>query len=41
LPAEIIFRLTDKRKLENTFKKSQQNLDDLVKELKIPTALES
>ena len=41
LPAEIIFRLTEKRKLENIFKKSQQNLDGLVKELKIPTALDS
>jgi hypothetical protein len=41
LPAEIIFRLTEKRKLENKFKRSQQNLDALVKELKIPTALDS
>ena len=41
LPAEIIFRLTEKRKLENAFRKSQQNLDGLVKELKIPTALDS
>lgn len=41
LPAEILFRLTEKRKLEKMFKKSQQNLDILVKELKIPTALDS
>ena len=40
LPGEIIFRLTEKRKLENTFRKSQENLDSLVKELKIPTAVD-
>src|SRR5687767_7926043 len=41
LPGEIMFRLTEKRKLENAFRKSQHNLDGLAKELKIPTAVDS
>ena len=41
LTGEIIFRLIKKGKLENAFRKSLQNLDSLVKELRIPTALDS
>jgi len=41
LAAELIFRLTEKRKLENAFIKSQENLEGLAKELKIPTAVDS
>lgn len=41
LSAEIMFRLTKKRKLEENFRKSQVNLDSLVKQLKIPTAIKS
>ncbi|WP_276368857.1 DUF2652 domain-containing protein [Chryseolinea sp. H1M3-3] len=37
--AQLFFRLTRKRSLENTFRKSSQNLDNLVKDLKIPSAL--
>ncbi len=38
---QLFFGLTRKRKLENTFRKSAQNLDNLVKELKIPSAVDS
>lgn len=40
-PAELLFRITEKRKMENAFRKSLLNLDSLVKELKIPTAVDS
>src|SRR5687767_9329849 len=38
--SKLIFKLSSKRKLEKTFQKSLQNLDDLVKELKIPSAVD-
>jgi hypothetical protein len=36
LPQEIIFRLTEKRKMEAALEKSLQNLVGLVKEIRIP-----
>jgi hypothetical protein len=41
LVSKILFTLTEKKKLENNFKNSMQNLAPLVKELKIPTALDA
>jgi hypothetical protein len=36
LPAEIFFKLTQKKKMEANIHKSFQNLDELVKEIKLP-----
>lgn len=38
---QILFTITKKGKVESAFKKSLQNLADLVKELKIPTAVDN
>lgn len=40
LPALLIFNLTQKKKKIDNFNRSLQNLDSLVKELKIPTAVD-
>jgi hypothetical protein len=39
--AQLMFRLAKKRKLANTFRKSVKNLDSLIPELRIPSALDS
>jgi hypothetical protein len=36
--SELFFKLTARQKFERTVKKSMENLDSLVKELKIPSA---
>jgi len=36
-----LFKLTETKKLEDSFKKSMQNLEQLVKELRIPSALDA